>query len=177
MGSFSAALNALATIFVRDFYSRYIKPKGSDSDFVTAARVSTAGFSILMMLVAAVAAYQVLQNPNTTIIPVALTIFGYTYGPLLGIFLLGLLTKSRGNDRFNVFAMLAGFLGIMILSGKVNSIIGMFNEEFTLKLPIFNVPNIAFTWYVMIGCLITFAVAVLAPTRKNIAESQQLPGD
>jgi SSS family solute:Na+ symporter len=173
MGSFSAALNALATSFVRDFYSRYIKPKGNDDDFVKAARVSTAAFSLLMVLVAAVAAYQVLGNPNTTIIPVALTIFGYTYGPLLGIFLVGLLTKSRGNDRTNIFAMLAGFLGIMILSGKINSIIGTINETFSLKVPIFNVPDIAFTWYVMLGCLITFAVAILARTDKQAEPVRQ----
>ena len=167
MGSFSAALNALATSFVRDFYSPYIKPTSSDNDLVTAARLSTAGFSVLMVLVASVAAYLVLRDPNNTIIPMALAILGYTYGPLLGIFLCGLLTKSRGNDRVNIFAMLAGFLGIMILSGKVNSIITMINGAFTLKLPVFNVPNIAFTWYVMIGCLITFAVAILAPTGKQ----------
>src|SRR5581483_5018355 len=169
MGSYSSALNALATSFVRGFYGSYIRPSSSDDEYVKAARVSTAVFSVLMILVAAVAAYQVLKNPNTTIIPVALTIFGYTYGPLLGVFLVGLLTKTRGNDKVNVIAMVAGILGVLIISGTANSVIGFLNHGLSLHIPVVNVPTIAFTWYVMIGCLITFAIAVCGSTGKNVA--------
>jgi peptidoglycan hydrolase-like protein with peptidoglycan-binding domain len=47
-----------------------------------------------------------------------LGVLGYGYGSLLGIFLLGVLTKSRGNDIANVFSMLLGIAAVLIL-GKV----------------------------------------------------------
>lgn len=164
MGSFSAALNALATSFVRDFYARYLRPNRSDRHYVKAARVSTAASAAVMVAVATIAAYQVIRDPNVTIIPVALGILGYTYGPLLGIYLVGLLTETRGSDRGNVVAMIAGFLGVLALSGTGNQIIGAVNGLAALRLPLLPTPVIAFTWYVMFGCLITFSVAVLMPT-------------
>ena len=54
--------------------------------------------------------------PNVRIIPIVLGIFGYTYGSLLGIFFAGMLTKTRGNDRGNLIAMIAGFIVVAILS-------------------------------------------------------------
>ena len=51
-----------------------------------------------MIIVATMAANAVLHNAKLTIIPIAIGIFGYTYGALLAVFLLGMLTRSRGND-------------------------------------------------------------------------------
>ncbi len=160
MGSFSAALNALATSFVKDFYAAYFKRDSSEAHYIFAARVFTIVFAILMVLVASIAAYQVLQNPKKTIIPMALGIIGYTYGSLLGMFLIGMLTRTRGNDRGNVIAMLCGFIGVMILSGTANSVIGFFNSHLNLHLPVFLVPQIAFTWYIMFGTIITFLIGI-----------------
>ena len=39
---------------------------------------------------------------NLRIIPIILGIFGYTYGSLLGVFFVGMLTKTRGNDTGNL---------------------------------------------------------------------------
>ncbi|NBS68472.1 hypothetical protein EBT31_06095, partial [bacterium] len=63
------------------------------------------------------AAYAVLET-NITIIPLALGVLGYGYGSLLGVFLLGVLTKSRGNDATNVIAMLLGVAAVLVF-GKV----------------------------------------------------------
>lgn len=78
------------------------------------------------------------------ILPIALGIFGYTYGSLLGIFLLGMLTKSRGRDVGNVIAMLAGFVAVVLLE------IGGRRESCP--------PPIAFPWRVTIGTVVTFIV-------------------
>ncbi|MGH8048586.1 MAG: sodium:solute symporter, partial [Chthoniobacterales bacterium] len=114
MGSTSAALNALATSFVRDFYQPYIRPGGSDRENVSAARKATSVFGVLMIIVATVAAYTVLHT-NVTIIPLALGILGYSYGSLLGIFLLGVLTRTRGRDGTNVVAMALGIVAVLVL--------------------------------------------------------------
>jgi Na+/proline symporter len=153
MGSLSAALNALATSFVKDFYSPFIRKAADDRREIFAARIFTLVFAVLMIIVATLAAYSVLHNPKLTIIPIALGVIGYTYGPLLGMFLLGMLTRTRGHDRGNLIALLSGFVAICVLSGLV-------------QVPGLHVPKIAFTWHIMFGCLVTFGVGVLFRTRS-----------
>jgi Na+/proline symporter len=99
--------------------------------------------AVLLIAVGAVSAWYVVMNPNARILPIALGIFGYTYGSLLGVFLLGMLTKSRGNDMGNIIAMLAGFVAVITLE-----MLG--SRELIVK--------IAFPWRVTIGTLVTFAV-------------------
>ena len=159
MGSTSAALNALATSFTTDFYLPYINPGADDRTTVRAARQATFIFGILMVGVGTMAAYSVLLNPRLTIIPIAIGILGYTYGGLLGIFLLGMLTKNRGSDRTNVIAMFMGMTSVLFL-GKVE-LPGLIN--FSHFMPTWW-PEIAWPWYVFIGSMVTFAGAVLFKT-------------
>jgi SSS family transporter len=155
MGSLSAALNALATSFVKDFYTPYFKKNASEKHYVFAARVFTFVFAVLMVIVASLAAYSVIHNPKLTIIPIALGILGYTYGSLLGMFLIGMLTRTRGNDLGNLFAICCGFVTVLLLSGTANTVLGWFGVA-----PL-AIIKIAFTWYIMFGCIVTFLVGVL----------------
>lgn len=162
MGSTSAALNALATSFTKDFYQPYINPNATDRQAIFAARLATSIFGVLMILIATVAAYLVLKDPKLTIIPIALGIFGYTYGALLGVFLLGMITRRRGSDLANIFAMLAGIAAVLILCKIELPVFGT-----TLKFGWFMPawwPKIAFSWYVFIGCVVTFSIAMLFRT-------------
>ncbi len=158
MGSLSAALNALATSFVKDFYAPYLRRRGDERHDVSMARVFTLVFAILMIAVAVLAAYSVLHNPALTIIPIALGIISYTYGSLLGIFLIGMLTRTRGNDRGNLIAMVCGFLTVLVLSGLANRVLGW------LGAPALPVPQIAFTWHIMFGAIVTFLVGIMFRT-------------
>src|SRR6266513_1387982 len=115
MGSTSAALNALATSFTKDFYLPYIRPVATDRHAVRAARIATAIFGILMIIVATMAANAVLQDAKLTIIPIAIGILGYTYGALVGVFLLGMLTRTRGRDGTNVVGMIIGIMSVLVL--------------------------------------------------------------
>src|SRR6476661_3723801 len=105
MGSLSTALNALATSFTRDWYQPYINPGATDAQSLRAVRWATIWFSVLMIVVASATSYCVIVLPNVRIIPIALGIFGYTYGSLLGIFFCGMLTRTRGSDLANPIAM------------------------------------------------------------------------
>src|SRR5436189_2256263 len=120
MGSLSTALNALATSFTRDWYVTYIRPGANGVDSLRAVRWATVGFSILMIVVASTTSYFVIVRPNVRIIPIVLGIYGYTYGSVLGICLAGMLTKSRGNNRGNIIAMITGFIVVTILSDLLN---------------------------------------------------------
>src|SRR5947209_4760181 len=98
MGSLSTALNALATSFTRDWYEPYINPASTSEQSLRAVRWATVWFSVLMIVVASITCYLVIVHPNVRIIPIVISIYGYTYGSVLGVFLAGMLTKSRGND-------------------------------------------------------------------------------
>ncbi len=143
MGSLSAALNALSTSATRDF-TRNSKAEATapGEKSVQVARRLTFVFAFLMILVASATAYFVIDHPTSRIIPIVLGIFGYTYGSLLGVFLLGLLSK-RGSDRGNLIAMIAGATLVACL------------------------PQIAFPWRVMFGSLTTMAIGSLFSSEKS----------
>src|SRR2546426_3022457 len=157
MGSLSTALNALATSFTRDWYVTYIRPGANGVDSLRAVRWATVGFSILMIVVASTTSYFVIVRPNVRIIPIVLGIYGYTYGSVLGIFLAGMLTKSRGNDRGNFIAMIAGFIVVTILSGLPNNLAKIFGSQLYSQ-PAWS-PVMEFPWWFYFGTIVIFFVA------------------
>ncbi len=170
MGSLSAALNALATSLTNDWYIPYLAPARAGAHYVAAARVFTGVFGVLMMGIAITFAYVNVRNPGLTIIPVALGIAGYILGPMLGVFLLGMLTRTRGSDRGNVLAVTVGLLAIFTLSGRLFDVIDALRPGQPTSLPAW-LPRIEFTWYALIGALATLAVGLLFPTPAAVRES------
>jgi len=173
MGSTSAALNALATSFTKDFYFPYFNPNATDRQAIRAARVATAVFGVLMILVATMAANAVLQDAKLTIIPIAIGILGYTYGALLAVFLLGMLTRTRGRDSVNVIAMVLGIASVLVLckvalpAFDIGALFhGRFQHadwNFGWFMPEWW-PKISWPWFVFVGCLVTLAISVLFRT-------------
>jgi len=166
MGSASAALNALATSFTADFYLPYVNPGADDRTSVRAARIATLVFGVFMVLVGTLAAYSVIRDRHLTIIPIAIGILGYTYGALLGIFLLGMLTSGRGDDRTNTAAMTGGIVAVLFL-GKVR-LPGI--VDFGRWMPSWW-PEVAWPWYVMIGCVATLILALPFRTCGTTSET------
>src|SRR5437667_7896686 len=165
MGSLSTALNALATSFTRDWYEPYLNPEATDAQSLRAVRWATVWFSVLMIIVASTTAYLVIVNPDVRIIPIVLKVFGYTYGSLLGVFFAGMLTRTRGNDRGNIIAMIVGFTVVVILSGLPNGIASIFSTQL-YKQPGW-LPVMAFPWWICFGTIVTFFVAILFRTGRE----------
>ena len=173
MGSTSAALNALATSFTKDFYLPYIRPSATDRQAIRAARIATAVFGVFMILVATMAANAVLQDAKLTIIPIAIGILGYTYGALVGVFLLGMLTRRRGSDGANVVAMIVGIMSVLVLckvSMPAFDILALLHGKFVAAEWNFGWfmpdwwPKISWPWFVFVGCAVTLSIAVLFRT-------------
>src|SRR5437867_1352988 len=165
MGSLSTALNALATSFTRDWYEPYINPASTSEQSLRAVRWATVWFAILMIIVASITSYLVIVHPNVRIIPIALGIFGYTYGSLLGVFLCGIFTKRRGSNRGNIIAMIIGFIVVAILSWLPNGISSIFGTKLYAQpgwLPVMEFP-----WWICFGTIVTFSVAVLFRTTRE----------
>src|SRR5947208_417106 len=154
MGSLSTALNALATSFTRDWYQIYVNPAATQAQSLRAVRLATVWFSLLMIVVASGTSYIVVIHPNVRIIPIVLGIFGYTYGPLLGVFLCGMFTRRRGSNRGNIAAMIIGFTAVAILSNLLNNIAGLFGTV-AFVTPWW-LPKMEFPWWIFSGTIVTF---------------------
>ncbi len=141
MGSLSAALNALATSATNDWYVPYLVRSGKYSDHtaMVAARWFTAIFSLLMFIVAGIFAYMKVADPSIRIIPVVLGIASYIVGPMLGVFLIGMLTKDRGSDTGNAIAVCTGLC--------TTGVLGYFQL-------------VSFTWFALIGSLVVVAIGI-----------------
>src|SRR5213595_4019632 len=165
MGSLSTALNALATSFTRDWYETYVNRNATSEQSLRAVRWATVWFAILMIVVASTTAYLVIVYPNVRIIPIVLGIYGYTYGSVLGIFLAGMLTKSRGSNRGNIIAMITGFIVVTILSDLLNTVARLFGKVAYVK-PGW-LPTMEFPWWICFGTIVTFSVAILFRTGRE----------
>jgi SSS family transporter len=136
MSNLSAALNALASTTVMDFYKPFVTrsnarrdPPRSDAHFLRVARWATVAWGVVLFLVGLVARHV------GSVLEAGLTIASILYGSLLGVFLLGLLTQ-RVQQTSAMIAMIAGLL--LMIYVRVAT-------------------HIAFTWYVVIGTVATFS--------------------
>ncbi len=166
MGSLSTALNALATTYTKDWYVGVFRPLATSEEQMKAAKKATVVFSVLLALIGIGTAFVKLKNPELRIIPIVLGSFGYTYGSLLGVFLVGMLTKKRGNCTGNLIAMLCGFFVVGLLTNLPNDVWKMITGNELYKNPSW-LPLISFTWRIMAGTLVTVGVALLFPSRKR----------
>jgi Na+/proline symporter len=163
MGSLSAALNALATSATNDWYIPYFARERDERHHVAAARAFTAVFAILMILIAGVFAYAVVTDPTVRIIPVVLGIASFILGPMLGVFWLGMFTRRRGSDAGNAIAIACGLLTTVVLGGLHVDLANLVAGPNVYALPTW-LPKVAFTWFALIGAVVTFAVGVLFAT-------------
>ncbi|MCE9520344.1 MAG: sodium:solute symporter [Verrucomicrobia bacterium] len=157
MGSLSTALNALSTSFARDFIIPKMRLDSGDAAKMRVLRWSTLMFAVCIIGVGVTTAWYVTWHPETRIIPLVLGILGYTFGSVLGIFLVAMFTKTRGNDFGNVLAMVAGFIAVVCFSVK----------EVQLALGITKPFIIAFPWRITLGTLTTVAVSLCFTTTEN----------
>jgi solute:Na+ symporter, SSS family len=159
MGSLGTAMNSLATSYSRDFHFRWFRTPEDDAARVRIIKLSTVGFSLILILVGLATAFVKAHNPTLTIIPIILGSFGYTYGSLLGIFIVALFTKNRGSETGNLVAMAAGVLAVAVLSNLPNDVWKMLTGD-----PLYTnfewMPVIKFTWRILAGTLVTVAVAL-----------------
>jgi SSS family solute:Na+ symporter len=168
MGSLSTALNSLATSYVKDFHFRWFGEPVEEKGKVRALRFGTVLFAILLISVALATAWVTSHNPSLRILPIILGIFGYTYGSLLGVFMTGLFTRTRGSDFGNMIAMAAGFLVVAILSGLDRDIARLFGSN-ALDRPAW-MPVMEFPWRIMFGTLTTFCVAMCFRTPAGVSK-------
>jgi solute:Na+ symporter, SSS family len=144
MSNLSGSLNSLASSTVIDFYQPLVAPGASDERLLRLSRWFTAGWGLVLIGIAMMA------RRWGSVFTTGLTIASLVYGPMLGAFLLGVLTR-RATQR-----------GVMI--GMAVSIAGM--------LAITTYTSLAWTWYVLAGATICVAVGYVFSGDTRVAPRQ-----
>jgi SSS family solute:Na+ symporter len=134
MSNLSAALNSLSSSSIIDFYLRR-RPQIDDRRRIRLSRLTTVLWAAVLFALAVLSLHKVGR-----VVEVGLQIASVAYGALLGVFLLGVLTR-RANQNGALLGMLCGF---------------------TAELYLWLGTAVPWTWYVMIGTVVTFSIGYAA---------------
>jgi SSS family transporter len=132
MSTLSSGLNSLCTVTMVDFYRRFRPDSGDREKEVRTARVFTLAWGVIITFGA------MFMGNLGQIVEGTLKVLGFLSGPLLGMFLLGILTRRANN--------------VGVLAG---TIIG------TLLTYLVARTSVAWLWYGPVGCLATVAFGYL----------------
>jgi solute:Na+ symporter, SSS family len=139
LASIDSPLGSLAASFVTDIYRPLLSRDRSERHYLFVSRVSVVAFgAVLGVLAYAFSAFD-------GILWLAFKIAGVTFGSLLGVFLLGLLTRRPIADAANVIAM--------IVMALVNLALLILSETGTLRF--------AWSWLVILGTAGTMLLAIV----------------
>ena len=130
----SSSLNAIAATAVNDLYKPFV-PRREDKHYFRVSHWLTLLWGIVQITVALA-----IRNKNRSALDQALSIASLINGPVLGVFLVGTFLRRVSEPP--------------ALIGMVTSIAVMLYIYFGTK--------IAWTWYVLIGSVVTFVVAWVA---------------
>src|SRR6266487_1000252 len=148
MSNLSAALNSLSSSSVFDFYLRH-SPSTDERRRLQISRIATVVWALVLFGLAVLSLHKVGR-----VVEVGLQIASVAYGALLGVFLLGVLTR-RANQNGAMLGMLCGFL---------------------IELYIWLGTRVPWTWYVAIGTIVTFVVGYAASAVfRSPGSTDQLP--
>ena len=147
MSNLSAALNSLSSTTVVDFYMCW-RPSAADRERMVVSRASTVMWALVLF---AVAIYAMHTGGTGNVVEIGLSIASVAYGCLLGVFLLGTLTR---------YATQGGAIVGMVTGFALN--VALWLQRAPVRMAGVTVPQIAWTWYVIIGALVTFAVGLAA---------------
>jgi len=147
MSNLSGSLNSLSSTTVLDFYKPLVNPRASDAHLLKLSRWLTAAWGVVLIAIAAMA------RGWGSVFTTGLTIASLVYGPMLGAFLLGVLSR-RANQR-----------GVM--AGMALSLLFMLLINFTT--------SIAWTWYVLIGTAVCSAVGYMVSLLARAKTAEVAP--
>ena len=144
MSNLSAAVNSLSSSSMVDFYLAW-KPDADEGRRARLSRAMTLFWAMLLFVLA------LMSRGGGHVVEVGLSIASVAYGALLGVFLLGTLTRSA-TESGAMIGMIGGLLANILLWRQPHALHFMLGNVHILF------PKIAWTWFVLIGSLFTFVL-------------------
>ncbi|MGW4072471.1 sodium:solute symporter [Streptomyces asiaticus] len=147
MGSLSSALNSMSNSTVADIIHSFFRSAPSEEFLLRLARVMTLVWAVLMAVFACA-----FSTSTGNVYLTGLTIAGYTYGALLGAFLLGrLVRRANEADSIVAFVVTVAVMTYIVREVKIDVMVAGAT-----------VPTaIAAQWLVPIGVVVTLVVGGL----------------
>lgn len=112
LSSLNSAINAMASTFVGDFYTRRAGRPNPRRD-VLVGRAAVVAWGLVLGLFAALCVYWQ-RRSGQTLVDFALGVMTYAYSGLLGVFFTALFTR-RGSTASVLAALAAGFLAVLAM--------------------------------------------------------------
>jgi SSS family solute:Na+ symporter len=151
LASIDSPLGSLTTSFVTDIYRPVIFKSGTERHYLLISRVCVVLFGIILAFIA------YFFSHFNKFLWLAFKIGGVTYGSLLGVFLLGLLTKRRCN-LVNIAAMTLSALAMLVLL--------LLSEK--------NIIPLGWTWLLLLGTFLTFTTGYLFGKKAGSAAASSM---
>jgi len=172
MSSLSSSLNALASSSVNDLYEHIVgRPLEADRGLFV-SRALTLFWGVVFIGFASL-----FQDNNNPVVELGLSIASFTYGSLLGVFLLGLWhERSREADAIVAFVVTIGVM-ILVIFGVWHSP----SDGWTFVLypadayvADANLKGIGWPWYTAIGTAVNLVVGSLLALRHEHSVAPQV---
>ncbi len=169
LASIDSPLSSLSASFVTDIYRPLINKGASERHYLWVSRIGVIGFGIILAMLA-----YACRDLKGNVLWFAFQIVSVTGGSTLGVFLLGILTKRRSN-RGNVAAMvISAFLMTMmlLLYSKPDFVVRIIAAVpwNWLTTVLKTLGEIAWTWLIVIGTVVTFGLGYLLGPVMDKAE-------
>jgi solute:Na+ symporter, SSS family len=161
MSSLDSALNSLSAALTTDFLKRF-RPDVSDATRLTFAKVVVVTAGIFGIMVGIYSA-----RTEAPLIDLILTFMGYFAGGLLGLFLLGMLTK-RANGTGAFIGAITGTLVVLMVTANDIPLPNMYEW--------LGIEPIPFIWSTAIGLTVTFLVGYLISLAGPRVAPEKLEG-
>ena len=160
MSTLSSSINSLASSSLMDIVKRVTSSALDETRSLTASRVLTLFWGVVLIGFASL-----FEDSDNAVIELGLTIASYTYGALLGVFLLAILV-NRSNQSDALIAFSATIVAmILIIFGVWHSPgegwVFMPNPS-AAEILERDLVSIAWPWYPLIGSAITVSVGALS---------------
>jgi len=130
----SPSINSMAATTVNDFYAKYVNPGADEATLMRVSRAATIFWGVAQIAVALGAQW------IKSVLDSGLAVLSLSAGPVLGAFLVGVLSKRVGATHM-LIGMLAGFTVLFFVWYHAMT---------------------GFTWYAFVGSSVTAIVAHLA---------------
>jgi SSS family transporter len=145
----SPSLNAMAATTVNDFYRKYFRPEADDLTLMRVSRRATIAWGVAQLVVALAA-----QWMDQSVLDAGLSVLSLATGPVLGAFLLGVLTRTV----------------------RAPSVLAGLSSGFVVLLYVWWSGRVAWPWFAFIGATVTCAVAITTEFARRSIRDQPRAG-
>jgi len=171
MSSLSSSLNALASSSVNDLYERIAGETLNGNRGLLISRLLTLFWGVVFIGFASL-----FQDSNNPVVELGLSIASFTYGGLLGTFLLGLWhPRTRQLDAMVAFVATIGTMVLVIFGvwhSPVDGWVFLINPSDT-RVAELNLRGIGWPWYTTIGTALNLAIGHVLAMRYRWLDTER----